>query len=630
MIFEPADIFTAFKSKSEAEYGTSDDGCEEVILGSKFNEAVREKANGYIGRLELDHEWATDTRAKLLDLHWGKIEQDAALLEGLGEAIRTMSASLANGVSELSGYWKGESFDAFSTAMTSLQATLDEYANGATATGEGFRAAMAEARNLYQGYSEECVNDHLNFGKVSLPEDWHKMTDTGEYSGFKLAEICEDIHSHSAPPFDLNYNCNKNDDEPRNVLTGNFVTQRQWDNQKLRWCDEEDEVVLGMYREMVEKCSAARTRIDRQIKEFGGATKEVVDSVTEMYELAMENLNTFAKADVFSSLRIVSEGGGQPAGGGSGDVSGGGSSDGGGGGSYGGGGAGAYSPPPMETPPAGATDPAAMLGDPSAALPGEDALGADAAARQTVEIKDGDRTITMTSPDAEGHVTVTIDDGTGEPKTYELDFGGASADPAEAGALTGDPVAAATPGADAGAGSDPLAGAAGGGAAEQVVAGADGKAVIHDGSTNITTEQVPGEPGKYVMAVADESGETTTYTVDYSDPANPTTADGPGAGAAMPGAVPGQNQTAQQSASGHSSTGEAGLASAPDETSRSAAGGAGMPMLGGMGAGGAGESGDVARGGGWAVHGDLFDSSSPAAGFHGVLGDDDRESHYSE
>jgi hypothetical protein len=131
-----------------------------------------------------------------------------------------------------------------------------------------------------------------------------------------------------------------------------------------------------------------------------------------------------------------------------------------------------------------------------------------------VEIKDGDRTIGVQSPDGQGHVKVTVDDGTGKPKSYDLDFG----DPTRTTPGTGQPPAGSgapqtgTPDSGAGqpAGSTP------------VQAGQDGKCVIKDGPLTITAEHPPGSADTVKVNVDNGTGAPpTTYTLDYADPANP-------------------------------------------------------------------------------------------------------------
>ena len=148
-------------------------------------------------------------------------------------------------------------------------------------------------------------------------------------------------------------------------------------------------------------------------------------------------------------------------------------------------------------PDAGATTPAGA--DPVTGQP------LPAGQPETVTIKDGQREISVQCPDGQGHVKLTVNDGTGQPKTYDLDFSAGTGVPGQPGA-------------------------------EPVTPGPDGKCVIQDGSTTITAERPPGSPDQVVVTIDDGTGNPTTYTMDYRDPANPQVVDG--------GQVPGQPQPA--------------------------------------------------------------------------------------
>ncbi|WP_139190904.1 hypothetical protein [Actinokineospora iranica] len=222
-------------------------------------------------------------------------------------------------------------------------------------------------------------------------------------------------------------------------------------------------------------------------------------------------------------------------------------------------------------------------------------------APETVTITDGDRTIAVDSPDGQGKVKVSVDDGSGTPKSYELDFGAATGlsggNGATDGAVLGpdgQPLAqdlsAQVPGGGIPVGEDGV---------QHVVAGPDGKAVIQDGPLTITAERPEGAPDTVIVTVDDGTGEPTKYTLDYQD-----------ATAAEP-LVAGSG-----SAGGNAAVGGSG---------------AGMPGGGSVGAGGPGDAGGSAGGqgtgggvgaqtaGGAAVGGGPADSG--ASGFAGGTGD---------
>jgi hypothetical protein len=109
---------------------------------------------------------------------------------------------------------------------------------------------------------------------------------------------------------------------------------------------------------------------------------------------------------------------------------------------------------------------------------------------------------------------VTVDDGSGHPKTYTLDFGDGTTSTTEG---TGGAHAAADGshgGAHAAHPGDPQFGPQGD---QPIHAGDDGKCVIHDGDLTITAERPDGPDGPVKLTVDDGSGHPTTYDLDYSD-----------------------------------------------------------------------------------------------------------------
>ncbi|MFL6122294.1 hypothetical protein, partial [Actinophytocola sp.] len=248
---------------------------------------------------------------------------------------------------------------------------------------------------------------------------------------------------------------------------------------------------------------------------------------------------------------------------------------------------------------------------------------------KTATIKDGDRTITVGQPDVRGRSKVTVDDGEGEPREYEVDF-----TPDEPGETYEDGV---------------------------IKAGPDGKAMIQDGDAAITLEQVPGQSSQMKMTVDDgtptsydfdfDAGDPTPGLPDVSTPSSlggDTTGDAGGIGGGTGGGIgggggdfsgagtPGQSTTpgpgtmvGAQVPDGSSDHAAAGAAAASAGAAAGGAAGAqgapmgGMPM-GGMGQGG-GQGGDQTRQSKWRTTGSLFDDQDPAANFSGIVGRDPAE-----
>lgn len=661
--FDLAEIWSDFNKLSHPERGTLDDNSNQVILGPRFNDAIHDWANGYLEKFKFDDETrAMDERAKLLDLHWGHIEHDGALLRGLGSAMTNFAEVLSKNVGALDGRWKGDSYEAFKAAMESVQRRIAQYGEAATITGESLVNAMTQIRELYQTFAEDSVRTHLHF-EVSPPKEWHKVPSDG-YRPQDLADVCPSTHPDVM--------CLKAFPEQQSHVVGHWVTERRWQICKNDPCERNAGRVIIMYDDMVRECQAAIDHIKKKLDNFYGAVKTVTDSVTKLYDIALDNVDRLGNYSALQNLRVI---GGQPTGGGA-PV---------GGDPYPTGGGGPYPSGTDVTPTGG--DVAPVSGDPGPAVAVEppqpeeetapedgtepaDAVAPDPAADdgESVKIQDGDRTIGVTSPDGEGRVRVTVQGADGQTKTYDLDFGAASG-------LPSGEAAAATDG------------------VEQIPARTDGKCVIQDGALTITAERPLFSPDSIKLVVDDGSGEPSTYTLDFDDQG---TAGEPGtdsagtdttAGTDTPGSdTPGTDATAGAEASGQAAgtaqpavtdqpgtpepagqggaepvsngtpastappagtlttpqstwhgdqagsvsgvlvpdlSGEAQLAAAPDDVESQVGGmvGSGVPVGNAPAAGG--QEGGSRPGSGWSVHGDLFDNAEPVYSMHGVLGDDD-------
>ncbi|WP_125728436.1 hypothetical protein [Kibdelosporangium aridum] len=264
------------------------------------------------------------------------------------------------------------------------------------------------------------------------------------------------------------------------------------------------------------------------------------------------------------------------------------------------------------------TMPAPAEGDPTAEVlkPGPDGK---------IVLEDGNVTITAEHPPGQPDVVkLTVDDGTGEPTTYTLDYSDPTnpqvgqAEPAVA-TLDGQPAAEARQAAaaqaqgfggsfetdaprqdfaGAGVGGTSEASFGGGSGSEQPlpsVAGSDQP--VQTTSTQAVADFGGGGDGGFADSSWSTQGDLLSGNDDY-------------------------NQVAP-------AAGEAGLAALPDDggqpNANQATGSAmgGMPMMGGMGAGGGG--GDAERSGGqWSVTGDLFADENEPARIAGVLDEDVR------
>lgn len=222
-------------------------------------------------------------------------------------------------------------------------------------------------------------------------------------------------------------------------------------------------------------------------------------------------------------------------------------------------------------------------------------------APETVTVQHGDHKITMSEPDDHGKMAVSIGDGAGHDKAYQLDFGDKAPGTA-AEAAQGDPAArphdgSGQPAHDGQNPADKAPDAPGGPIHKQPDGtapttdpnqvhrpGPDGKIHIEDGNLKITAERPSGPDGPTVVTVDDGSGEPTKYTLDDHgkiDPATGRPVDGVtaqqhGGGAGSPAANPNElpvdqvrdgrhvvadaAQTGQQVAGDHGQPSQAGAA----------------------------------------------------------------------
>jgi uncharacterized protein YukE len=675
------DLPNAVAAMNNVVAAVGEDGDSWEIVGDPLTKVVDEVVPAYNEKLDLKLDpSAGDKRAEICTVRWGKIDKDIARLGGLVAAVRNVAAVIKSGKETIAHEWKGESYEAFRAQIEKVEKTLDDYATAMETTAAGMKSAIDGTRQMFTTYRDDALEQHLALpGKFSPPQDWRRMNhDDASY----LADQCI---SHGNMLTD-SFNCVYDDDPWRGIIDQKLVNKRLFDQLEKWDCTNNGEVVTGQYNYVVSESYEERKHIRDKIHNWYVATDELKTRVREAFDAALENLRIIAEVKVFSALSVP--GATAPAGAPSGDPgpgTGGGSPGPGAGypGPGGGGGGEVAMPSPGPAPePEPMPEPAPV--EPAAAEP-DTAQATDPAATEdaaTVSIKDGDRTISVSSPDGQGHVKLTVDDGSGTPKSYSLDFDAASG----MGSRPGTEGQEATP-------EDGV---------EQVPARSDGKCVIQDGDVTITAERPLFSPDSISVTVDDGTGSPKSYTLDFPEEADtaaastqPEEATGaqPATNGAVPGAAassqaaatpvaaqpetgepaaeqeptaePGEQEPAAEREPATSATpgpaaqpvatgqethaqawtsdqggslsgvleadqpeGEAGLASVPDDSAKESSdamgmAGAGLPMMGGA-TGGGGEPGRA--GSGWSVHGDLFDSGEPVYSMHGVLGDDDLES----
>ncbi|HEV2780709.1 MAG TPA: hypothetical protein VGX25_15070 [Actinophytocola sp.] len=498
-------------------YADVDEGSEcWDVIGAPLDQGVDHTLVDYDNKLELNLQPKPGAkRQEVCDLRWGKIEKDAARLEGLAAAIENISSVVKKGKDQLAHEWKGESFDAFRASIEKVEQVLNEYAKAAKATGQGFRDAMRAARTLYERYRDNSTSI-LRFDGMAPPNDWWKMS---EDSGEHLANNCNSSHA---------WECTYNNDQQQGVINGKLVNNRLF-NQLESWdCTDNPGVSLSQYRDTVRWAGEEKRAIQDKIHEWYVATDRLKEDVGQLHTAALDNLQVMAERKVFQSMQTpgaptgdTGDPGGDPGRGdpGRGDPGGGpGRTDPGGGRGPGDTGGGPGDPGPGSTGSSGAQEPIAQPQPEPQPEPQPGAQRPD----ETVTVEDGDHKITVTSPDGQGNVQVTVDDGTGTPKTYDLNFGAGTTPSGTPGQESVRPLPYPTddpqgPTDGSGTGQPGTGGQEPGEAATPIEPGPDGKCVISDPPLTITAERPPGTSDTVVVTVDDGKGNPTTYTLDYSE-----------------------------------------------------------------------------------------------------------------
>ncbi|AGM03300.1 hypothetical protein [Amycolatopsis keratiniphila] len=119
---------------------------------------------------------------------------------------------------------------------------------------------------------------------------------------------------------------------------------------------------------------------------------------------------------------------------------------------------------------------------------------------EPVTVEQGDRKISMAEPGADGKMGISVQNGTGQVKDYDLDFGDGKA-------AAGDPAPRE--------GAEPSASNPG----QVHQPGPDGKIHIEDGGLKITAERPSGPDGPTLVTVDDGSGHPSKYTLGEDEPA---------------------------------------------------------------------------------------------------------------
>jgi uncharacterized protein YukE len=531
----------AVSAINNAVAAVGEDGDSWEVVGDPLTELVDGQAAGYDEKLDLKLDPPPgDKRAEICTVRWGKIYKDVARLNGLADAVESVSAAITSGKNVIAHDWKGESYDAFRTQLEKVEKTLNDYVTAVRTAAAGLQAAVDGTVRMFTRYRDDTIETYLALpGRFSPVDEWKRLSrNDAEY----FAAHCV---SHDGVTGVFTSSCFYPNEGLVKAIDRKLTTKRLRDQVEKWDCTSNPAVAANHYKYLVDTAYEERGLIRDLIagdKGWYAATDTLKTQVTAALDAALENLRIIADLRVFATLSVpgATAPGGAPGGdpGPGGGDPGPGGGDPGPGGGYPGPGTGGgdvampAQEPPMTVDPTAGPEPEPTEPEATGSESTEEATEPEAtepsAGAETVSVTDGDRTFSVTSPDGQGRVTLTVDDGSGAPKTYSLDFNAASGMGPQPGTEGDQP--------------EPEEGV------EQVPARSDGKCVIQDGDLTVTAERPLFSPDSIAITVDDGTGTPTTYTLDFPEDAETPSREDPQASdvaAARPGAGQAQPLTGQ-------------------------------------------------------------------------------------
>ncbi|HEY8373513.1 MAG TPA: WXG100 family type VII secretion target, partial [Pseudonocardiaceae bacterium] len=439
-------------------------------------------------------------------IDFAKFSADANELTEAARTQREQHAEMANKLAALWNHWEGQASQKSQEYFANYSKSVDKAIQSLNDTAGVINAsckAVAEQVRTKANWVLENITD-INTAAGKNPRDIELIIDVvngGENCDeWKLKRACAIFN------IEVDDGCLDSEEFKSEVV-----------RQATAWVNTAfAPEVEGRYDAFMQTCDNVKEGVDE-------AWKVLTDHLAKVEE------NPFASTGENSGGDQGRGGGGGGGGGGTGGGGGGGGGGfagggggggfaGGGGGGFAGGGGGGGGAPSMSIP----EMPKPEVPEPGGELQpdGQDSLQTmpgvlDPSQQDGVTIEEGDRKITVSRPDDQGNVRLTVEGPDGQPKTYDIDFdlGG----PGEA----QDDIQSLGPyPADQGAGSFPVnPGQAPDeqGTVQTLRPGPDGKAVIQDGDVTITAEYPPGQSDRLLVTIDTGDGTPTTYTVEFDE-----------------------------------------------------------------------------------------------------------------
>ncbi len=454
---------------------------------------------------------------------FGKFAAGADEFTKLRDAVATSSGDVSGEMKKNLGGWEGASADQARTYQQNYEAKTKVVSDGADHAAVAMMTAAGSVAKFCRDKADWMIKASCDrLGEVT-PQDLDRiiriaeLRDNASQDDFKH---CSKFLDQQSRDMINDENCDLDEDTINHII----------DQVKIYLKDTFNNFYTKYLNDFRTMCTNTHTAV-------AGAWQGLTDFFSQLEE------NPFVDLDAAAG----SSDGGFKTGGGS-DSGGGGRTGGSGPGSSGGGGdttpiGDAKPPAPPETPDPN-TNPVThkpLEVDPETgeAYPIDPRTGEAIKPEtpETVTVEQGDHKISMAEPGKDGKMGISVDDGTGHPKDYKLDWG----DPRPMPDATPDhgPTGDAEDRDTAGQQDSAQSGE------QSFKPGPDGKIHIEDGNLKITAERPDGPDRPTRVTVDDGSGKPTTYTLGEETPGakTPAAAVGTGAGEVRQDpAVPGARQ----------------------------------------------------------------------------------------
>ena len=243
------------------------DGDAWDVIGEPLSTPIDQTLTGYNEKLDLKLQPSPgDKRLEICGLAWGRIEKDAARLDGLAAAIDNISTVVRSGKERLAHDWHGAAFDSFRLAIEKVEKTLNDYAAAVQVAASDIKSAMDNIRTLFGEYQRNSLDKHLAFGRLAAPGTWWRMS---ERDAEFVASHCTTLHT----------NCTYNDDEQVGIINGQLVNRRLFDDLVSWDCTENAGVAIAQYKSTVANAKDERSNISGKIHNWYVATDQLKQDV---------------------------------------------------------------------------------------------------------------------------------------------------------------------------------------------------------------------------------------------------------------------------------------------------------------------------------------------------------------